>query len=219
MVPDLPTVRDDGGGIDRSHKFLGTTIFDEGRPNGSNGSNGSAHGAHPNTGTNVQPEFAATKLISNGHPAENGFHHKPKDQLTSNGAFWPPLKAVPLASYYKLHRVPSVDSLSVMAEEQGGVQPIELPQSEPSHIEEPQDKSPPTNPPTNGVHNKLLEHVIRTPGRQPSPQPTHLSVRGPGQPRVLPEQGSGYIAPKFEGKEQQMDQGKVLLFSAQISTS
>ncbi len=59
--------------------------------------------------------------------------------------------------------------------------------------------------PTNGVKNKLMEHVIRTPGRMPSPQPTHLSVPGVSQSRVLQEQGPGYVAPKFEGKEQQME--------------
>ncbi|GAB7357130.1 hypothetical protein MBLNU459_g7928t3 [Dothideomycetes sp. NU459] len=57
----------------------------------------------------------------------------------------------------------------------------------------------------NGVKNKLLEQVIRTPDRQPSPQPTHLSVPGSHYPRVLQEQGSGYVAPLFEGKTQQME--------------
>jgi glutamate dehydrogenase len=63
---------------------------------------------------------------------------------------------------------------------------------------------------TNGngtAHNKNLEQVIRAPGRQPSPQPTHLSVPG-NEPfsRVLSDQGSGYEAPKFEGKTKQMDE-------------
>ncbi|KAG9876568.1 hypothetical protein KCV05_g22019, partial [Aureobasidium melanogenum] len=59
----------------------------------------------------------------------------------------------------------------------------------------------------NGVpHNKALDHVIRPAGRQPSPQPTHLSVPGASNhSRVLSEQGSGYEAPKFEGKTQQME--------------
>ncbi|KAF2147187.1 uncharacterized protein K452DRAFT_240434 [Aplosporella prunicola CBS 121167] len=57
----------------------------------------------------------------------------------------------------------------------------------------------------NGVKNKLLDTVIRTPGREPSPQPTHLSVPGSSQHRVLHEEGPGYVAPKFEGKEQQME--------------
>lgn len=66
---------------------------------------------------------------------------------------------------------------------------------------------PPERMPENGVHNKILEQAIRTPGRQPSPQPTHLSVPGSSQHKVLHEEGSGYVAPKFEGKELQMDQG------------
>lgn len=66
---------------------------------------------------------------------------------------------------------------------------------------------PPERLPANGVHNKVLEQVVRTPGRQPSPQPTHLSVPGSSQHKVLQEEGSGYVAPKFEGKELQMDQG------------
>jgi hypothetical protein len=61
------------------------------------------------------------------------------------------------------------------------------------------------------LHNKLLEQVVRTPGRQPSPQPTHLSVPGASHSnnsRILQETGPGYVAPKFEGKEQQMEDGK-----------
>lgn len=56
------------------------------------------------------------------------------------------------------------------------------------------------------VHNKLLDNVSRTPGRQPSPQPTHLGIPG-GTTRVLSEEGPGYVAQKFEGKQKQMDQG------------
>lgn len=67
--------------------------------------------------------------------------------------------------------------------------------------------------PVNGalpVQNKLLDQVIRTPDRRPSPLPTHLSVPGSGHatPRVIPQEGSGgsgYVAPKFEGKEKQME--------------
>lgn len=55
------------------------------------------------------------------------------------------------------------------------------------------------------LHNKLLDQVIRTPDRLPSPQPTHLSVPGTASPRVLHESGSGYVAPKFEGKQEQME--------------
>lgn len=61
--------------------------------------------------------------------------------------------------------------------------------------------------PPNGIHNKLLEQVIRTPGRQPSPLPTHLSIPGPSHYRVLREEGPGYVAPKFEGKDKQMEDG------------
>jgi hypothetical protein len=60
------------------------------------------------------------------------------------------------------------------------------------------------------LHNKLLDHVVRTPGRQPSPQPTHLGVPGTSHSnnsRILHETGPGYFAPKFEGKEQQMEDG------------
>ncbi|KAL1976389.1 hypothetical protein VTN31DRAFT_2671 [Thermomyces dupontii] len=52
--------------------------------------------------------------------------------------------------------------------------------------------------------NKHLDHVVRTPGRQPSPQPTHLGI--PGQHRVLSDDDPGYISAKFEGKEKQMEQ-------------
>lgn len=80
---------------------------------------------------------------------------------------------------------------------------IELPRSESVSNPEPLE-----NISQNGsIQNKILEQVIRTPDRQPSPQPTHLSVPGPSQYRVLHEEGSGYVAPKFEGKELQMDQG------------
>ncbi|PGH11205.1 hypothetical protein AJ80_07210 [Polytolypa hystricis UAMH7299] len=52
--------------------------------------------------------------------------------------------------------------------------------------------------------HKQLDAVIRTPGRQPSPQPTHLGIPG-GTHRVLSEEGPGYVAAKFEGKEKQME--------------
>ena len=65
--------------------------------------------------------------------------------------------------------------------------------------------------PKNGIRNKLLEQVVRTPGRMPSPQPTHLSVASGAVHRVLQEEGPGYVAPKFEGKELQMDQGEIRL--------
>lgn len=150
---------------------------------------------------NGQP-LTATKLISNYLPSNTVDLNTSPNGLTPKGAFWPPLKAIPLASYYKLHRVPSLTAM--MEPNRNGTHEIELPRSEPvPPIPEPQEKVP-----QNGIHNKILEQVVRTPGRQPSPQPTHLSVPGGSQHRVLHEEGSGYVAPKFEGKELQMDQGK-----------
>ncbi len=68
----------------------------------------------------------------------------------------------------------------------------------------------------NGPTNRLLEQVIRIPGRIPSPQPTHLNVPGANGSnvslhRTLSEQGPGYVAPKFEGKEQQKEQGTLAI--------
>lgn len=62
--------------------------------------------------------------------------------------------------------------------------------------------------------NKAVEQIIRTPGRQPSPQPTHFSIpneigkgnNGNGH-RVLRSATVGYIAPEFKGKMDQMIQG------------
>lgn len=54
--------------------------------------------------------------------------------------------------------------------------------------------------------NKALEAVALATDRQPSPQPMHLSVPGSHHPRVLREHGTGYVAPKFDGKEQQMEE-------------
>lgn len=62
--------------------------------------------------------------------------------------------------------------------------------------------------------NKVVEQVIRTPDRNPSPQPTLLGVPGASHSNqslhkiLSPEHGSGYVAPKFEGKKQQMEDGK-----------
>ncbi|OBT62644.1 NAD-specific glutamate dehydrogenase [Pseudogymnoascus sp. 23342-1-I1] len=64
-----------------------------------------------------------------------------------------------------------------------------------------------------GFPNKLIEHVIRTPGRIPSPQPAHLSLNhsnGSGH-RVLRSATVGYIAPPFEGKEAQIGEVKRLI--------
>ena len=66
--------------------------------------------------------------------------------------------------------------------------------------------------------NKLVEHVVREPGRTPSPQPTLLSVPGASNAnssnqslhRIISkaDYGTGYVAPKFEGKKEQMEEGK-----------
>ena len=61
--------------------------------------------------------------------------------------------------------------------------------------------------------NKLVEQLIRTPGRIPSPQPSHYSVghgngNGNGH-KVLRSATVGYIAPPFEGKNKQMEEGKL----------
>lgn len=66
---------------------------------------------------------------------------------------------------------------------------------------------------TGRAANKLVEQVIRTPDRRPSPQPTLLGVPGASNSnqslhKILPsDHGSGYVAPKFEGKQSQMAEG------------
>ncbi|KAF1985837.1 glutamate/leucine/phenylalanine/valine dehydrogenase [Aulographum hederae CBS 113979] len=58
----------------------------------------------------------------------------------------------------------------------------------------------------NGLVNKQLNLEDDPQSRHPSPQPTHLSVPGRPNPRILHEKDSGYVAPKFEGKEKQMEE-------------
>ena len=156
------------------------------------------------TPTSLSGSLIASKLTSHPlplQPFDLSIDEKPP---ISNGGLLPSLKAIPLASFYKLHRVPSFSTMTDSDAGSENAPDLKLPRRE-STVEPPE----PAPAPTNGVHNKILEQVIRTPGRQPSPQPTHLSVPGSsGQPRVLQEEGSGYVAPKFEGKELQMDQGK-----------
>jgi glutamate dehydrogenase len=54
--------------------------------------------------------------------------------------------------------------------------------------------------------NKMLESVSASPDRMPSPQPTNLGGASHTPPhRVIHETGSGYIAPKFDGKAEQME--------------
>lgn len=61
-----------------------------------------------------------------------------------------------------------------------------------------------------GVANKMIGHAIRTPDLIPSPQPAQLSLRhhanGNGH-KILGSGAVGYIAPKFEGKEAQINEG------------
>lgn len=147
-------------------------------------------------------QLRAKSLITEHLPPHDiDITSSPRD-LKSHFGFCAPLKAVPLTSYYQLHRVPPVIAMADPA--QTSAPAVELPKHEDFKIGEQQDRMP-----ENGVHNKILEYVIRTPGRQPSPQPTHLSVPGASQHRILHEEGPGYVAPKFEGKELQMDQGKL----------
>jgi glutamate dehydrogenase len=64
----------------------------------------------------------------------------------------------------------------------------------------------------NPAQHKLLEQVVRIPGRQPSPQPTMLGIPGashsnPSVHRILSsDSGAGYEAPRFEGKKAQMEE-------------
>ena len=166
--------------------------------------------------------LTASKLTPHHLPIQSFEINATANPLTSNGAFWSPLKAIPLASYYKLHRVPSLSTMTEpdsddmdagqlyrsestiepkeQASENGVRNAVKLPRREST-------AEPPERLPENGLHNRILEQIVRTPGRQPSPQPIHLSVPGSSQHKVLHEEGSGYVAPKFEGKDLQMDQG------------
>lgn len=152
--------------------------------------------------------FAAAKVVTDHLPAQDIDLRPSSRGLTTSCAFCPPIKAIPLASFYKLHRLPPVIPVTekpmTETEQTNGVATVDLPQStSPERIPD-----MPERPLQNGIHNKLLEQVVRTPGRQPSPQPTHLSVPGASSHRILQEEGPGYVAPKFEGKELQMDQGE-----------
>jgi glutamate dehydrogenase len=70
------------------------------------------------------------------------------------------------------------------------------------------------------ITNKLVDQVIRIPGREPSPQPTHVSVPGVNNGynphRVLRSATVGYVAPKFEGKKTQMEEGQSNEASTQL---
>lgn len=146
-------------------------------------------------------QLRAKSLITDHlSPQDLDLSSSPRD-LKSSFDFCAPLKAIPLTSYYHLHRVPSVFAMTEPAQTSSPA--VELPKHADFQIGEQQRM------PENGVHNKILEHVVRTPGRQPSPQPTHLSVPGTALSKILHEEGPGYVAPKFEGKELQMDLGKL----------
>lgn len=187
MVPDLDCSTREDGEVESFQLFSNDIIADE---------HSHAHGTCPKnkslsagTKSTVQPKNLDIILPTSPKPSP------------SPSGYWSPLKAIPLSSFYKLHRVPSLTAMGENS--QADAHTIELPRSEPISNPEPLE-----NMLQNGsIHNKILEQVIRTPGRQPSPQPTHLCVPGPSQHKVLHEEGSGYVAPKFEGKELQMDQG------------
>ena len=56
--------------------------------------------------------------------------------------------------------------------------------------------------------DKMLaqEHLVLPSRPGPSPQPTSLDIVSEAKPSQPPEDdGTGYVAPKFEGKEQQME--------------
>lgn len=173
---------------EEAHRFQ---LFDA--ANGTNGLNGCAKLNHA---TSLKKDVSE-------HLTQNGSDFNPevlKSQINANPGLWDQLKAIPLISYYKQHRVTPVAAMEGQPQEQAnGNTPIELPRKESISAVEP----------PNGVVNKALENVIRTPGRQPSPQPTHLSVPGPAHHRILQEQGTGYVAPVFEGKEKQMEEGSL----------
>ena len=173
---------------EEAHRFQ---LFDA--ANGTNRLNGCAKLNHA---TSLKKDVSE-------HLTQNGSDFNPevlKGQINANPGLWDQLKAIPLISYYKQHRVIPVAAMEDQPEEQAkGNTPIELPRKESISAVEP----------PNGVVNKALENVIRTPGRQPSPQPTHLSVPGPAHHRILQEQGTGYVAPVFEGKEKQMEEGSL----------
>ncbi|KAI9732231.1 MAG: NAD-dependent glutamate dehydrogenase [Claussenomyces sp. TS43310] len=61
--------------------------------------------------------------------------------------------------------------------------------------------------------NKMVDQVIRTPGRQPSPQPTHFTTASPNPNgyRVIRSATVGYVAPKFPGKKDQVEEVKALI--------
>lgn len=72
--------------------------------------------------------------------------------------------------------------------------------------------------------HKMVDQLLKSPDRHPSPQPTHFSVpygngkngtngngNGNGH-RVLRSATVGYVAPEFKGKQAQMVQGQSYTF-------
>lgn len=78
-----------------------------------------------------------------------------------------------------------------------------------ANVQSPLPHSPTSKP------NRLLESIKQSPGRHPSPQPAHLSYpknangNGNGH-RVLRSATVGYIAPAFEGKQEQIAEGECI---------
>ena len=183
MVPDLEdrSARDGGAQVESFHLY-----------------NPSGHSTYD------RRHFAGPKIVTDHLPPQDIDLRPSSRGLTTSCAFCPTLKAIPLASFYKLHRLPPVITMNEKSVDT--YDSIHLPTQPALLAPEMPEKSP-----QHAVHNKLLEQVVRTPGREPSPQPTHLSVPGASQHRILQEEGPGYVAPKFEGKDLQMDQGKYML--------
>ncbi|KAH8683331.1 putative NAD-specific glutamate dehydrogenase [Tricladium varicosporioides] len=89
----------------------------------------------------------------------------------------------------------------------------------PEYCEPSEFREPPTDIMGSIEHrpvHKLVDQVVRTPGRIPSPQPTHFSLpykngngngNGNGH-RVLRSATVGYVAPEFKGKQAQKLQVK-----------
>ncbi|KAK6519774.1 NAD-dependent glutamate dehydrogenase [Arthrobotrys conoides] len=57
------------------------------------------------------------------------------------------------------------------------------------------------------AHRNFLPPTLtsKDESRHPSPHPFHLSIPGGSTRRIITDTSSGYVAPKFEGKEQQME--------------
>jgi hypothetical protein len=79
------------------------------------------------------------------------------------------------------------------------------------------DSEPPRSPSAISTPtNKKIAQLTTSPGRQPSPQPTHVSLpyrngNGNGH-RVLRSATVGYTAPEFKGKKDQMELGMTMVY-------